>query len=1337
MTQESISFAGSVWCWRIINKTYSAKADQYSLPQLLQRFISPIFRKLQIQKSIGAEYFFWHQHNKKIKMQLLNTTIFLTLKRYSLNMKKLFWAFAAFIFLFTALHAEAANYSYHVQASDINKGYIVKKIWLYNFATPEVQLNDKSYKIAGNIDAKYISKDPSKLVVALGKERKMPFIFVEIPAYYTDSSGQINQLSDFSLVITEKENTANAIASKPTKTTSSNSILATGKWYKIAVTNTGLYKIDFNFLKNAGVDVSNIKSANIRVFGNGGNMLSENNAVARPNDLLENAIYVNDGGDGVFGSGDYLIFYAVGPTSWIKDSTNKRFIHQNNLYSDSSYYFLNFDLGAGLRIGSQQGTLTANETVTDFNDYVVHDSDINNPAQLGQEWYGEQFGQNSLLGSGTTITFNFGSSVSSIHSATKVAAVSPDNANIFSISVNGTQIHTLSIGAVQSKQEEFDPVVESNELDWDGTLGSQTAAFHINYQWDNSSSNGYLNYIELNLRRGLSISGSQLRFRDWNSVGSGMVANYQLQDANSQTAVWDVTNPQVPVLMNGTLNGSTYSFSQDAQMLHEFVAMNSNNVNTPVYIGTVANQNLHASPQAGMIIVTYPDFMDAAQKIADFHTTNDHLNVIVATTTQVYNEFSSGAQDISAIRDFVRMFYVQAGSNSSLLPKYLLLLGGASYDYKNRVVNNSNYTPTYETSQSHDNINSYCTDDFFGFLDDNENIENGTIPNTLDVGVGRISARNLNDALGVVNKIVTYKSSVAFGPWRISATFVGDKADGAGDHMQNAEQMAENVKTSGQNLYNETKVYVDDNTVISTPGGDRCPDANSTINNQISQGTFLVNYNGHGNTELWSYERVLTPDDYNAWTNLNKLPFMVTATCDFGQFDQPATVSAGEKLVLKNNGGVIAALITTQAVYAGSNVEIDQQYLNAQFAPIATSQWNSFGDAVRIGKNITYSPNTGDITNFRKFSLLGDPALTPDFPQYNIQTDSIKDDATLQNTDSIKALGAYTIYGSVHDNSNNLLSNFNGNLSVSIFDKPQTKTVVDYWGPLTFQVQNSLVYRGKATFTNGKFSYSFIAPKDLNYSYGQGKISSYAENGITDAAQTDTTTTIGGYSDNPVISTVAPIVRPYINDSFFVNGGITGPNTTLYVVLYSQTGINIAGTSVGHDLIGVLDNNTTQPYILNDFYETAPNTYKQGYISYALNGLSNGKHSITVRAWDVNDNYSEGTVDFVVVDGSVVQIQGLMNYPNPFKDVTHFVFEHNHPNEALDVQIAIYNTTGALVRTLEESITPTNSRTDEVSWDGTDNNNTKLPTGLYVYRMQIKDSKGVSTTGYQKLVLIR
>ncbi len=592
---------------------------------------------------------------------------------------------------------------------------------------------------------------------------------------------------------------------------------------------------------------------------------------------------------------------------------------------------------------------------------------------------------------------------------------------------------------------------------------------------------------------------------------------------------------------------------------------------------------------------------------------------------------------------------------------------------------------------------------------------------------------------------MNYAVPATLGPWRLSATIVADKGcagngiyDAAGNHMGDGQDMAAQIAVSGKNLYNIEKVYVDAMPLVSTPAGMRCPTANAALNEQVFKGTFMINYNGHGNPQVWSGERILTQDDFNNWNNTTMLPFMVTATCDFGQFDHPQFVSGAESLVLRKGGGVIAILTTTQAVYAYYNHEINTQYLADQFTHTAGAAWKTFGEANRNGKNVTFvkSHDFGEIANFRKFALLGDPALTPDFPRYDVKIDSITDGYTLQHADTVKALGAYVINGSVHDNNGNVLTSFNGRVSVSFYDKPRNISTISGCDD-TYEIQNNIIYKGKVSVTNGLFSLTFITPKDINYYFGTGKVSIYAENGVTDAAGADTSFKVGGYSAHPVISSEPPIVKPYINDSLFLNGGITGSNTSLFVSFYDKTGINVSGNDIGHDLTAILDGAQETPYILNDYYETAPDTYQRGYVSFPINGLSNGKHSITVKAWDVNNNTGEGTVDFVVVDGKVMDIQQLGNYPNPFNNTTNFVFEHNHPDEELSVQIYIYNTGGALVKTIGEKFTPSGSRTNEITWDGTSNSGARLPSGVYVYRLNISTEKGFKSSAYQKLVIVR
>ncbi len=1241
----------------------------------------------------------------------------------------------AFILIlsFTAvLSAEAdSKNTFTVSESDISSGFFAKKVWLEHYAIPDIKLTEINYLPIGQIPLTALPSDPSKFQVVLGKERKRPFAIIRIPAYSLDeATGAARRIASLGVTVTENPSLAPEIPQA--KSTASSSVLASGNWYKIAVEAIGFVKVDFNFIANSlGVSPSGINTANIRVYGNGGNMLSENNAVPRQSDLTENPIWVNDGGDGVLNDGDYIVFYATGPTGWYPITGIGTFAHIANVYEDKAYYFLNFDLGPGQRVQTQAPAGASNVTVNDFDHYAVYEKDLVNPGTLGKEWWGEEFSSDPGKTLSHTINMNLGP-LTGEPAKFRVwmgARTEPGVANNYTVNVNGQNFTTTQIIGF------YTPMLDT-ELKFEKSVSGSTDVT-ISYQASLSTNKAFLNFIEVNARRQLTVSGvQQLLFRDMRSVAAGNVAGYNLQGASSATQVWDVTDPLMPVRMSGSLNGSTYSFTQDAATLHEFAAINGSDLPVPAFVSKVDNQNLHGSEQVDYIIVTHPKFINQANELADFHRARN-LRVVVATTGQVYNEFSSGGQDISAIRDYAKMFYDRAGNDTAQMPKYLLLFGDGSYDYKDRITNNSNYVPTFESLEYNYSIESYSGDDFFSFLDDNENIENLTgVFNTMDIGVGRFPVIQEGDAQALINKIKNYKSPNSLGPWKLSVSLAADNADGAGDHMNDAETMGGAI-LSNTNIFNFSKVYLDAIRRIATPGGLRAPDANKAINDQIFKGTFLLNYSGHGNTQVLADERMIIQDDYSKWKNINKLPIIITATCDYGQFDHPEYVSSGEALMLKNDGGAIATLTTTALVYASGNRKINSQFLQDQFA-YKNGKNYSLGDAFRLAKNETYqaSMDPGELINFRKFALLGDPALVPAFPEFNIQIDSLNNGTTGEIIDTISALGAFTVSGQVVDDNNSMLQDFNGRLYATIYDKPKVVQAITSTSR-KYKIQNNVIYKGRVNVVNGRFTFAFIAPKDINYDMGNCKMSLYAENGVTDAAGDDTTFAVGGFSDNPVIENTPPVVMPYIEDSLFRDGGLTGANTLLYVVLEDETGINVSGNTVGHDLTAILDGDAQNPYIMNDYYETEPNTYKKGYVYFPVTGLSNGKHSLTVKAWDVNNNSGEGTVNFEVADGEVVRINNLMNYPNPFSDKTHFVFEHNHPDEAMDVSINIYSTSGSLVRTIRQNFTPTGSRSVEITWDGTDNNGQQIANGLYVYRLKLATATGINETAYQKLVIIR
>lgn len=1276
-------------------------------------------------KSLNRSYWTQLKTFMSICLSLKLAEIF----RKSIKMNKRISFLLTFIFCCHISLAQSNIKQINIQKSVVQDGFFIYKINIQNYEKPYLKLSNLIFEEA-QTNQKVSAFDQIEPIVILGKEKKQPFALVYIPVYKTEGNF-VRALKSLQLEWIEKENDKQFVQ-KSTAVT--NSVLADGNWYKIEITKEGIYKIDYNFIQNKlGVNPSTINTNNISLFGNGGAQISQSNADSFFDDLIENKIKVVDGGDGIFNQEDYILFYAQGSNSWTKDSLGKKFYHVKNIYEDKSYYFINFNRPNSKRVNSESGNIASNIVVSSSNQFAMINEDILNIGRFGKTWWGDEFSSDPGKSTSKNYTFNTGLLTDSVIARIHFGVRSSVGNNLVNILLNNNLINSTNYGSVGTSVED-NPLVD-NYLTNASLVSGSSVTYSINFQPGISSARGYLDYLELNWRSALNFANGFYSFRDWNSVGVGNVAKFTINSANNNLQIWDITQPLEPIQINGTFNNNEYTFSRDASLLRNYIAFDGSNFSTPDFVQKIDNQNLHGSAQMDYIIVTHKNFLNAAEKLANFHRTKNNLKVIVATTDQIYNEFSSGSQDIGAIRNFARMFYDRAGNDTNLMPKYLLLLGDASFDYKDRIANNTNFVPTYETTESINLIDGYCSDDYFSFLDDNEDIENWGIANTMDLGVGRLPVATADAALKVVDKIINYAQPKTLGPWRINTTVIADNGDGE-QHFMDGETMAATIEKN-TNIYNENKIYLSVLPTISTPGGMRAPEANKAINDAIFNGTFLVNYNGHGSITTLAHERILTQDDFNNWKNADMLPIMITATCDFSKYDDPAYVSAGEKLAIKADGGAIALLTTTQLVYAHLNRPMNTQYLDATFKNY-TGTLPTLGDAFRISKNQTYSSpkDKWTLSNYRKFVLLGDPALHPAYPTNRVLTTELLDGNTGEPIDTIKALGKYIIKGKVVDKDGAMLPNFNGKINITLFDKKKTVALGSSLG-LSFKVQNNIIFKGKVSVTNGEFSCEFITPKDINYEFGKGKISYYAENGLIDAAGADTNLLVGGFSDNPNIEDNAPIVKPYMNDSLFQDGGITGANSILFVSFYDETGINVSGNSIGHDITAVLDNQFESPYILNDYYQTAPNDYKNGYVRFPITGLSDGSHSISVKAWDMNNNSGEGKVYFEVVNGKILAIKNLMNYPNPFNQTTTFVFDHNHPNEEINITILIYNTNGSFVTSINKTFSPTGSKTNEITWEGTTNNGSQLPSGMYAYKINIKTSTGIEETAYQKLVIIR
>jgi len=1213
--------------------------------------------------------------------------------------------------------------------------------------TAEVKALDTNKKwVASDID-------PQVKVVSARKGFYVSVSF--IPVRKNAFTNRYEKLVSFSLDIHQSKVPVRA-PRHAAVTFADSSVLNRGTWYRIGVTADGIYKLNASFFVKAGIDTSTLIPANIRIYGNGGAMLPQSNKAYRPDDLIQNAIYVKGQADASFKKNDYVLFFGQSSNIWAYSSFDNRFHHTVNVYSDTTFYFLNIDIGPGKRISKESSLVSPpTNTVTTFDDYAYHELDGVNLLQSGNEWMGEYFE--------ATTQYSFVFPFANISNSGPVYV----NTAITSINCNASSSYSVASGATAVIDNipgvsccfDCDPYAIDNPVTYTYTPASGSASVPVTITKQTSSAVGWLYYIETNVRRQLSFPSTQtqMEFRDIKSVGAGNTSLFNIS-SNIPIQVWDITNPLHIDSVTLSAGGGSYNFELASDTLKQYIAFTNtaNSFLSPVYFGKVVNQNLHAMPQADMIIVTNPLFIEQADQLAKFHLTHDNLKVNVVTTQQVYNEFSSGVQDPTAIRDFVRMFYDRATGYANS-PKYLLLMGGGSYDPKHRIQGNTNYVVSYESGDSFDPIGSYVSDDYFVLLDSSVTTQPEDAAYPLDLSVGRLTVDNVAEAQACVNKIVIYETpsgqsatvtisccntenQYTLGNWRNTVCFIAH--DGSSNAFQDAsEQMASHINTNFKNL-NVNKIYLDAYQMIQTPGGPRYPSVNAAIDNQMNQGLLLYNFEGHGGPTGLGYERVLDVDDINSWTNLYALPLFFNGSCAFGEWDNPAQISGGQLSVNLATGGVIGMISATRGVYLDQNAELNEFFIDSLYSPLPDGSLPRIGDLLTMAKNGYGGTMGGGDVNNLTYSLIGDPAVRLNYPKYNIQTTSVN----TASHDTLKALAKVTISGTVQDNSGNVITTFNGLLYPTIFDKPDSITTLgnlgsgpSEYGPSTpekFGIQNSELYKGLISVNNGKFTFTYVMPKDILYYYGPGKISYYAQNGATDAAGNYENIIVGGTSPTAHNNGIGPKLRLYMNDSNFVYDGLTNQNPSLYAIVFDSNGVNTSGTSIGHSITAVLDNNSANTYDLTNYYQPSLNSYQKGTIIFPFSSLSNGAHMLSLRVWNVYDNTSMATTEFNVEPQSSLQLQHVLNYPDPFTTHTQFFFEVNEVCDQMDVQIQIFSVSGKLVRNILTSVKTDSFRSQPIDWDGKDDYGDKIARGVYIYHIKVRTSSGVTADTYQKLVIL-
>ena len=1093
----------------------------------------------------------------------------------------------------------------------------------------------------------------------------------------------------------------------------SNSVLSTGNWFKVGIAESGIYKLTYSDLSSLGMDVDGIDPRHIRVYHNGGGVLNEVNERPRFDDLVEVPIVVIGESDGKFDRNDYVLFYARGPVTWNYNRTKDSFIHRPNAYDDFSYAFITADLGPGERLATaSQPTGSSNVTIDEFLDYQVYERDNYNIINGGRTYYGDIIDGNGSL----SRDFNFKNAKTNRSSHISVALAGRNfQPASFQLQVNNMVLKTLPITQTSAGSnktfayEVFGDVTSSVTSDI-----IKVTINHIGVS--GTTSLGYIDYIEVNAWRSLKFTPSEMLFRNPMASDGSRVYTYNISGASSAMQVWDVTDSIQPKKVDGQLNGSMYSFNVHGNAKNEFIAFDGSSYHSPELLGAIANQDLHGDRNYDYLMVVYPDFLEQAERLKAIHAVYDpDLRIKIATPNEIYNEFSCGATDVTAIRDYCRMLY-----HDSRPLRYLLLFGDGSFDYKNRG-EVATFVPTYEARQAADIHTSFVTDDYFCFMDDNEGTLSGSTP---DIGAGRFPVSTVEQATQMVDKVELYleMNESTMQPWRNVITFLCDDAE-SNQFLDHSEGFVEQIKNTGGERLVVDKIYLDAYNQVSTPNGQLAPEVNKAINDRMDKGTLVLNYMGHGGEVQLSAERIIQRADVNSWRNGPKYPLMITGTCEFSRYDDHTRTSLGEYAFLNQYGGMIAMFTTSRVTYGPNNHRFVTNVYDHLFE-IVNGERRRLGDVFRMAKPLGNEYE-------RAYVFFGDPALRLPMPKWTVETVSMND--------TLRALQPASIQGVVKNLGNQIDTTFNGIVYVSVYDKAVNYTTYgdEDTSPKTFTLRQSILYNGKTEVVNGRFTVDFIVPRDISYPFGDGMVSYYATDYVNEASGLYEDFVIGGFYDDAVMDETPPTVRLFIDDEKFVSGGITGDSPTLIAYVEDESGINTTGAGIGHDIVATLTGPTRETYKLNDYFVADLGYQGKGEVRYRMQNLPDGDYILSLKVWDIYNNSSTTSIAFKVMSSDLMVLEDPVCAPNPVSQDAYFSFGHNQIGNNMEVQIRIFDIMGRLVTVLNEHVTGTSMRIDPIHWNGCANNGGRLPAGIYVYSITAVNDKQEVATITSKFIITR
>jgi len=1108
-------------------------------------------------------------------------------------------------------------------------------------------------------------------------------------------------LTNAAVARTQRENPARSTL-RSTSSVSTSSTLATGPLYKINIRTEGLYRITGQYLTSRGITLADITPATLQMFNNGGRELPRELNATRPQGLEEAAIWVEDGGDGRFDATDYILFYGRGVDGFDFNPTTGVAFHYLHHYVFDNVYWLTWGVTNGKRMATQQLQPTGGATVvTDFRDRFYNEQELRALHESGLDWFGWLF-TNDAASRTRPYRFTLTDVVANSTALFRFAFLGWKSANHqFSINLNDAPLHTTSFFGQY--------LLRPTQVSKVGVLRSGENTLSITYTPSPATGQCFIDYFEVEYDRALRTQNSVLAFNG--RTGSGVVA-YQVENANG---LWffDVSDYRTVKRLNAAqiqFSGTQALFadSTGAIVPRRYLVASPNATDVNNLQIDVASSWRTPDHSADFVIITHEDFYSEAMRLKSLREnllTDDPLKTEVVKIQEVFDEFSGGLYDPTAIRDFLRYTL----NDWQDAPEHVLLFGDGDHDPKNILDNSDkNWIPTFQTTGQHDDISSRTTDHWFTYIAGTDVV--------MDMAIGRIPARTPQQAKDYVDKVIAYldPSQTAFGDWRNTLLFVADDdlRPGTGPtigediHIEDTERLAENAVYTPQN-FDIRKLYLTEYPGVQSASisGIRKPTATEALMREINTGVLIINYVGHGAPDIWADERLLNlTTDYNKIQNGVRQAFWITATCDFGRFDSPMEQSFGEDVVLEAGRGAIAMFTSSRLVYASPNGELNRQYYRAMFStpnfptPIGLSLLRA-----RIANNQT--------VNDEKFHILGDPSLRLAAPRHTAQITSFE-------PDTIQALGVMTVRGMVMRNGAPW-NDFNGHVFLETLDSRRSVTYQSTAQTISYRLPGNAVFRGATPVTNGQFSVQFFVPKDITYGGRTGRFNVYFTGQNTDGNTAVTNLPVGGSSQNFIDQTGPEISIGFAGVDDFAPGGVVGLNPVLKVAIFdSLSGVNITG-EIGHKVTLSLDGDTENKIDLTDLFNYETGSYKRGALLYQLTEISEGRHTAQIKAWDNFNNSSATSVEFTVLPQDQLTLSEVMNYPNPLRNETSFTFVSSRDAEVI---VKIFTLSGRLIRTIEP--TPARPGFNTILWNGQDGDGDQPANGVYLYKLIATSNDG-------------